>query len=451
MRYIISFLLVAITTVSARSQQLNTAVTAFCRSGIYAGLNNIDVKDPFQSLFGDAGVKADVRNGTNFRAYADLRYRNGIEFRENVSSVLLREAWVSVYGEKIEFTMGQRIVKWGHADFDNPMSSWNPRNMIVRSPEREDMDIGNIIASVTFRPAPFLSIEALTSPAYRPDVLITTPLDMPGFVTFNTIDGYAAGKSMSGYGVRAGVFLRGIDMSLSYFSGNDLLPGIMLSDWNLEVAGDEVSIDITLDATPFRIRRYGAGFETSAGRFGLRGEVAYTDPVNDFRDAGYIAMPEVKWAAGADVSAGIFTLGAEWSGKYITDFEASPADPVVPGNFPPLTPEMITLIPGGAGTFLEMQITAFNRLYRYQLEKSYHTIAARAEADIAAGRLLPGIVAHYNITSGDLALVPAVKFRPADGLTMVAGADLYKGREGSLFDILDAPLTNLFLSLRVDF
>lgn len=451
MRYITSIILLGFAVSPAWSQQLNTSLTAFCRSGFYINLNETDGSDLFQSVWGDAGMKADVRNGINFKAFADVRYRGGVEFRENFQALNLREAWVSVYGNKIEATVGQRIVKWGHADFENPLSSWNPRNLIVRSPESEDMDLGNIIASVTFRPAQFILIEAMAAPVYRSDVLITAPLEMPDFVTFNTIDGYIAGKSMAAYGVRAVIFLKGIDISLSYFNGNDPLPGIKLTDWNIEVAGDDVDIDITLDATPFRIRRYGAGFESSAGRFGLRGEVAFTDPVSNFRTAGYLAMPELEWAAGTDVSVGIFSFGAEWIGKYITDFEASPADPVVPGNFPPLTPEMIALIPGGPGAFLEMQITAFNRLYRYQLEGSYHTVAVRAGAEIAGGKLMPGMAAHYNITAGDLAMVPTLKWKPADGLSLIAGADIYKGKEGSLFDILDDPLTCILVSLRVDF
>jgi len=118
---------------------------------------------------------------------------------------------------------------------------------------------------------------------------------------------------------------------------------------------------------------------------------------------------------------------------------------------PPLTPEQIGMIPGGIEGYITMQTMAFNRLYMYQLEKSYNSAGLRAERDMAASRVTAGIVAVYNFTSEELALVPSIKYRPSDGVLIIGGADIYKGREGSLFDIIDKPLTNLYLALRVDF
>jgi hypothetical protein len=159
----------------------------------------------------------------------------------------------------------------------------------------------------------------------------------------------------------------------------------------------------------------------------------------------------VKWALGADVTVGSFMLGAEYMGKYITDYEPSPLQPVLPGEMPPLTPEQIGAIPGGLEGFARMQMAAFNRLYMYQLKEWYHTLGFRIEADLAAGRVAPSIYMVYSLTTSEMALVPSIKIRPADGLSIIAGADIYKGKEGSLYDIIDRPLSNLFLSLRIDF
>jgi len=436
---------------NATGQTLSHSINGFLRSGLYSELNKNNEADLFSSAYADAGLRLDLRNDYNLRAYADVRYRYGSEYRQNVSVLQLREAWVSVYGRNVEFIMGQRIIKWGRADFDNPVSSFNPRNLVVRSPEAEDMDLGNIAASLIFKPAAFLSIEGTVTPFYRPDVLITKPLNLSESVHINQIEGLLGGKSMAGYGVKLDFFLRSIDFSVSWFNGNDPLPGIRFDNIDVNIGEETVDFDITLNVTPYRISRYGADFEAAAGRFGLRGEASYTKPELSFRDTPYVPMPEVKWSAGGDIMLGDFIIGAEYIGKYITDFESSPVEPVIPGEMPPLTPDQIAMIPGGIDGYTAMQITAFNRLYMYQLEKSYHSAGLRVEADLAAGRVSPGLVTLYNFTSGDLAMVPSVKYRPSDGVMIIGGADIYKGREGSLYDIIDRPLTNLFLALRIDF
>lgn len=435
-------------------QSITTSLRGFLRTGIYGELYNNKDSDIFSSAWGDGGVKLDLRNDYNFRAYAELRYRYGSEFRKPVSVMQLKEGWISVYKGRFEMIVGQRIIKWGRADFDNPTSSFNPRNLVVRSPEKEDMDLGNLSATLIFKPAGFMSLQAVVTPFYRPDILVTAPLSLPDNVKINEIDGLLGGRQMAGYGLKADFYLRGIDFSISGFHGNDPLPGIRYDGFILDTGGSTPVLDIMMSVTPYRVNRAGFDFEAAAGRFGLRGEAAYTKPVLSFPGHSYVPMPEVKWAAGADITLGSFMIGAEYIGKYITDFYPTGLTPSLPGEMPPLTPDMIDLIvnnPDIFNIFVGNTIAAFNSLYMYQLEKSYHSAGFRVEADLAAGRLLPGIVGIYNFTSGDLALVPSVKYKPADGITLLIGADIYKGRDGSLYDIIDKPLTNFFVSFRTDF
>jgi hypothetical protein len=434
-----------------QGQAVTTTVSGWARTGLYSEVYDFGGSSPFSSLYSDAGIKADVRNNLNFRSYIDLRYRYGSEFSTPVSGLQLREAWISVYSSKLEFIMGQRIVKWGRADFDNPTSSFNPRNFIVRSPEKEDIDLGNISASLIYKPASFVSLQAVVTPLYRSDVMITTPLKLPETVTIEELNGLISVGSVAGYGAKADLFLRAVDLSFSFFEGYDPRPGIRIKNLDIVMSEDGVQLFTTLAVTPYRITRYGADFETTAGRFGVRGEAALTIPELSFRVNEEVPMPELKWALGADVAVGSFMLGAEYMGKYITDYEPSPLQPVLPGEMPPLTPEQIGAIPGGLEGFARMQMAAFNRLYMYQLKEWYHTLGFRIEADLAAGRVAPSIYMVYSLTTSEMALVPSIKIRPADGLSIIAGADIYKGKEGSLYDIIDRSLSNLFLSLRIDF
>ena len=432
-------------------QTVSTTVSGFLRTGLYQGLSQNSDEKPFASVFGDGGIRVDVRNNLNFRAYTDLRYRYGSEFGENVSEMVMREGWISLYSSKIELIMGQRIIKWGRADFDNPTSSFNPRNPTVRSPEKDDIDLGNISASLVWKPATFLSIQGVAAPFYRPDVLITRLINLPESVTINEINGLLGGKAMAGYGIKADIYSRGADFSMSFFNGNDPQPGIAFTSAEAIVGEGGVDIFSELNVSPYRISRAGFDFETVAGRFGLRGEGSYTKPELSFREFEFVPMPEIRWAAGADVSIGSLMIGAEYIGKYITDFEQSPVEPMLPGEMPPLTPEQIGMIPGGLEGYVYLQTAAFNRLYMYQLKEHYHSLGLRIEADLAMGRVTPSVVGLYNFTTRELVLVPSLKIKPADGLTLMAGADIYKGVKGSLYDIIDRPLSSLFIVMRVDF
>ena len=57
----------------------------------------------------------------------------------------------------------------------------------------------------------------------------------------------------------------------------------------------------------------------------------------------------------------------------------------------------------------------------------------------------------YNFTSRDLLFIPEVKFKPADGLSITAGAEFYSGKKGSLFDIVDGFMNSVYLSSELIF
>jgi hypothetical protein len=159
---------------SPQIPQKTSYLSGFIRGGLYGGIDKDGDDKPYiPSAFADFGLKAEVGNGLNFKAYADLRFRYGVEFQEPVSYMDLKEAWVRVNGRKWDLTAGQRIIKWGRADFTHPTSNLSPQNMISRSPDREDMDMGNILTSFNWYPSRAIRLEADFVPFYRSSVLIS--------------------------------------------------------------------------------------------------------------------------------------------------------------------------------------------------------------------------------------------------------------------------------------
>ena len=53
-----------------------TEFYGFVRGGLYTGIDHNDKDKPYvSSAFSDFGLKVDMENGLNFKAFADLRFQ----------------------------------------------------------------------------------------------------------------------------------------------------------------------------------------------------------------------------------------------------------------------------------------------------------------------------------------------------------------------------------------
>ena len=158
------------------------------RGGLYAGVDHYDEHKPYvSSAFSDFALKFEMENSLNFKAFADLRFRYGVEFLEPVNRLDFREIYIKVNGKRWDLSAGQKIVKWGRADFTNPTSKLSAQNLVSRSPDREDMDMGNLLSSFNWYPTECINFEAVAIPFYRSSVLIIDPIPLPDNVTINQI------------------------------------------------------------------------------------------------------------------------------------------------------------------------------------------------------------------------------------------------------------------------
>jgi len=434
------------------SEENKTEISGFVRGGLYGSIDRTDDNLYISSLFTDLGLKVENDGGGRFKAFADLRFRYGTEFLEQVNRIDFREAFITITGRKWDLSAGQKIIKWGRADFTNPTSKLSPRNMISRSPDAEDMDLGNLLADLRWSPVSWLSFEAVVIPYYRSSVLLIEPLTLPYYVNIYQIETLITDKKMFSYGFKADVHVKGADLSFSLFDGYDPMPGIALTEFNLDLSGAFPVPYTDLTLTPYRIRNIGADFETSLGSTGLRGEIAWTIPFESWETFEYVPLEEIKWVAGTDRTFGNWRITGEYSGKYIPGFKPATVDPII-GTEPDLV-ELASLMatPGfDLNEYVRQQVGAFNRLYNYQLNNNYHSAGIRIERDLFYGKLTPSLFSLYNFTSHDFLLMPVVSFKPSDGLTITAGWEYYSGRKGSVYDIADEFMNSVRISLRADF
>jgi hypothetical protein len=424
----------------------------FVRGGFYGSLDDNENKFNIPSAFSDFALKLDYSDGAHFKGFADLRYRYGTEFSEPVSKFDLREAYVTANGKIWDISIGQKIIKWGRADFTNPTQKLSPQNLVSRSTDHEDMDMGNLLAEVKLYPSPVLTIQAVAIPYFRSSRLLIEPIDIPSYINIYQIESLLTDRTMFTYALKTDFHPRGIDLSLSWFDGYDPMPGIALTRFSIDTINMIPFPSADLTAKPYQIRNLGFDFEATTGDFGLRGEAAWTSPYLSYKTNEYVPLEEIKWVTGVDWMKGNWRITLEYSGKVIPDFEPSAVEPLLGTDIDPALIASLLSMPGfDFEGFIRQQTGAFNRLYNYQLEKWYHSGGLRVETDLIYGKLTPSVTSLFNFTSRDLIIMPELVWKPADGLTITAGGEYYSGKTGSLYDIADEFMKCIKIGIKVSF
>ena len=419
----------------------------FIRGGVY--LSTGDYEHDVNAAFGDAALTLTATDNLSFKGFADVRVRLGQQFGENVNSLTLREAWGMYYNKFMSISAGQKIIKWGKTDMFTPLSRFNPIDYTLRSPDFEDAELGNLLGEITFTPAPFFKFSAVATPFWNPSILIIKPIPLPPNMQVELPEGLKTEDGYHSYGFRGDFSLRGFDAGLQWYHGPDLMPGLSMvsADYTnpLEPA-------IAVRGVPYIINSAGLDIETVVSPFVLRGTVAYTNPAEEKEGNEEIPFSQVEWVAGLDWTPGALRVTAEYSGKKVLDFYEAPYDPLIGTELDMAGLMELFSTPGfDPVEFTRLQIEAFNRLYNNQIYEYYHSAGLRFEVEMFYGRLIPSLTTVYNFTSKDFMLRPAVKFKPADGVTLSVGYEHYTGTEGGLYDIIDDFMEAAYFSIRVDF
>ena len=121
---------------------LPVSIGGFIRSVGYIGKTPTGESPYFQSAYGQVGLQLGVKAGSWAFAKADIRFRYGTEWQENVSEFDIREAYVDLYTGPLSFKFGKIITPWGKGTVFNPTEKITPLDPTVRSPDEDDMRLG---------------------------------------------------------------------------------------------------------------------------------------------------------------------------------------------------------------------------------------------------------------------------------------------------------------------
>ncbi len=437
----------AILSLSLAGQEKSFTAGGFVRGGAYFSTG--DYKHDINAAFGDMALTMTATDNLNFKGFGDLRIRTGQQFGENINSLMVREAWGMYYNSFMSISAGKKIIKWGKTDIFTPLSRFNPVDYTFRTPDFEDADMGNLLGELTFTPAPFFRLSVVATPFWNPSVLLIKPVSLPPGMEVWLPGEFRTGNGYHSWGVRGDFRFSSIDAGLQYYHGPDLMPGLTLISADYT---NPLQPAITVEGVPYIISNTGFDFETIVSPFVLRGAASLTTPVKDKAGNEEVPFRQFEWVAGFDWTPGALRLTAEYSGKKVLDFYESPYDPIL-GTEPDMQQlaELFNTPGFDPVEFTRLQIEAFNRLYNNQLHEHYHSAGLRMEADLLYGRLIPSVTTVFNFTSGDLVIRPALKYKPADGVTLSAGYEHYQGKKGGMYDIIDDFMKAAYFTVRIDF
>lgn len=426
---------------------LNFDFNGYFRSTLFAG-KSVRAEGPWiQSAYGEAAFNFHAVKPDFGAAFAELRFRGGHEFGRDTLQLDVREAYVDFFPGKLTFSFGKKIIVWGRADGLNPTNNITPQNYFVRSPEQDDYRLGNLLLQSSIPLSSRLRLECIWVPWYQPSIYRFDLFDMPEYIHF-TPGNYPSGDLKDGsIAGKINFEMHGLDGSLSYFNGFDPLPGIYPGTFQIDSTGTP-SLSVTPAA--FRQQTWGFDFATIAGRYGMRGEIAFRITEGGYKEKIEVPNPDLQYVLGVDRTLGKFSFLLQYMGRYTFDFESLPSMDGIPfsggsmDQLPSVPPEFLEV-------YFQNKFEKFNRAIFYQQVKWNHTLTVRPAVSLLYETLQLEFFAMYFFNTREFSIQPRINYSLTDGLNIEAGGQYYRGQEDTNFDLIGPVLNSGYLQLKYMF
>jgi len=423
----------------------------FIRTAGYVATRPENSKYHFQSIYGQASLLMDAQAGTWAAARADIRFRAGYEFDENVTEWLIREAYVDLSGPIAGIRMGKMISPWGRGTVYNPTDKITPMDPTRRSPDEDDLLLGSWGIRGHLNLGSHVSVSSVWKPLYQSSVLLIDPVPMPGYVRFTDPWEPGTNLSESSYGINIDLHHPIIDAGMYWFSGYNPWPGIRVDSFRLDPGSMQPGL-LQLQERPYRTRMAGLDFSLPMGSWIIRAEGAWQDPSGNRTESEYVPFPELAFTIELERSLGNLDLVAGYYGKHILEYE----EPVFPPSLSPDAEQMQVMI-NGSGPFtasmleelVKNQIASFNRLYNYQLEANYHSAFAVISGQFFHNTVECTLPLIFNLTTREWIVQPGITYLPADGVEISVGFSGMYGPQESLYDLVGPVLNAGYVTLKI--
>jgi hypothetical protein len=360
----------------------------------------------------------------------------------------LREAYVSVALGNLDVRAGRQILAWGRADGVNPTGNLAAEDLTLLTPDDADRRLGATSATVSYYIGG-LSISGVWLPEFRGHRIA---LPAAGGMSFDETKRAWPGDQ---WALRAEHTGGAVDWSMSFFQGLDLSPDLeprvipsgaaqrrslravspsggpkgrsrgiesFPAEWS--VGGPNV-----INIRHRQVQVFGGDAAATLGKFGLRAEGAYVRTDDASGTDPFTKNPFVFVVVGGDRTFdGRLNVNVQYLSRAVVRFHAPPAG----------------LPPDVAGVAQAQAILA-SQTRRTQhgasMRASYKWLHETLETEWAA--------VAYGGPRG-VAMRPKVTYALTDRVTLLAGAEVFRGEDASVFGLL-RPNSTAFLEARLSF
>ena len=148
------------------------SIGGFIRSTGYIGKTPGEESPYFQSAYAQAGLLLGAKAGSWASAKADIRFRYGTEWQQDVSEFDVREVYVDLTVGPAGFRFGKLISPWGKGSVFNPTEKITPLDPTVRSPNEDDMKLGFWGLQGSLNMGPLMKLTGTWKPIFQSSVLL---------------------------------------------------------------------------------------------------------------------------------------------------------------------------------------------------------------------------------------------------------------------------------------
>jgi hypothetical protein len=343
-------------------------------------------------------LKAQPKLGPNASLFVEGRVKNQELFREEETDGALREAYLDLNLGAMDLRVGKQIIVWGRADRINPTDNLTPKDLTLLVPEDDDQRLGTPAVKATYYLGG-LSLTGVWLPEFESD---TIPIRRPG-PPF-TLRERVPAETLRQWAIKIDQTGKAVDWSLSYFDGFDPFPDLGI---------DRVSASgVDLLLSNHRIRVIGADAATTLGRYGLRGEAAYTfteDPEGINPD---MKNPFFFMVVGGDRTFFEYlNVNLQYILRVVVNFRS----------------------PFKIQDPLQQSVAIQQAVQTNQLDQVQHGASLRISHKWLNETLEGELVGVLTFPRGDYAIRPKVTYAFTDRWKGVIGADLFRGPRLSFF------------------
>lgn len=312
----------------------------------------------------------------------------------------LLEGLLTFRSENSNLNLGKQIITWGRADGINPTDNLSPKDYTVLLPEDSDRKLGVTSAKYDYFVSPELTATFFTTPFFEPNKVY---FSFPSFIQaaekkpLHTLEN-------SEFALRLNKIGSGLDWSVSYFNGFDLNQEVKYSGMN--------NGNVLVEILNHRIQVFGADFAKNYGRYGIRGEAAYTmteDMSGVYPD---IKNPYLFYIIGGDRTfIDTLNINLQFIGRYIFNYSD------------------VENIRNPA----ERAVYTKNAIFNNELDRIQYSMSGRIDYKLFNETLDMEIFVVYNFNRNDYFIRPLVRYSFTDSLKGTVGADIFQGDEDRTF------------------